>query len=185
MWGTREKAWHDLKSYSFITQWHYLQFVTPRLTWMVILMANTVNRIYSYIKIFCLQNHIVLYITEKGYPQPWHSAVHTPLFATLGPSKMRSFVWSAYCWWVASLVVLGFTRSLRLSRQSFSCWRVNSVYVWMEPDSCRRELAIHWATLEQFFIFFCNNNNVHLVPSMLLLCRRRIQQLKRHWDGSV
>lgn len=51
---------------------------------MVILVVNTVNRIYSYIKIFCLQNHNALYIiTEKGYPQPWLSAIHTPLFAQI------------------------------------------------------------------------------------------------------
>lgn len=46
-------------------------------------MMNTVNRIYSYIKI-CLQNQsnacmYIIYITEKGYPQPWLSAICTPL----------------------------------------------------------------------------------------------------------
>ncbi len=40
------------------------------------------NRIYSYIKIFCLQNHNAVYIiTEKGYPHPWLSAIHTLVFA--------------------------------------------------------------------------------------------------------
>lgn len=32
---------------------------------MVILMVNTVNRTYSYIKIFCLQNHNALDIAQR------------------------------------------------------------------------------------------------------------------------
>ena len=49
---------------------------------MVILIMNTVNRIYPYIKIFCLQNHNVLYITEKAIHK-LGSQLHTPsCFAT-------------------------------------------------------------------------------------------------------
>lgn len=60
---------------------------------MVILMVSTVNRIYSYIKIFCLQNHnaFYIYITEKGYPQPWLSAIHTPWFSNTLPKQNEIF----------------------------------------------------------------------------------------------
>lgn len=49
---------------------------------MVILMVNTVNRIYLYIKIFCLQNHNALYIyhRERLSTTLAFSYAHTPWF---------------------------------------------------------------------------------------------------------
>ena len=87
---------------------------------MVILVVNTVNRIYSYIKIFCLQNHNALYIiTEKGYPQPWLSAIHTPPCL---PKQNEIFVWSIYCSWVDSLVVLGLMSQPLTEQSAAECY---------------------------------------------------------------
>lgn len=68
---------------------------------MVILVVNTVNRIYLYIKIFCLQNHNALYITEKRLSINLAlSYTHTPLFCNTLPKPNE-----IYC--LVNLLLMG------------------------------------------------------------------------------
>lgn len=84
---------------------------------MVILVVNTVNRIYSYIKIFCLQNHNALYISQR-------KAIHNLGFQLYTPPRFAQAKWNLL--FGQFIVDGGFFGcagfNVAASGWAFSCW---------------------------------------------------------------
>lgn len=122
-----------------------------------------------------LQNHNVsylfIYITEKGYPQTWLSS--TPYYlATLWSSKIKTFVWSIYCWRAWSLVVLVLTLQPPVKPSvTASYGGVNSLGLVVTDEPLEQ-------SLQENLLIFAFLNQDHFEFALSLHCKL-IPQLKR------
>lgn len=136
---------------------------------MVVLIVNTVNRLYSYIKIFCLQNYTALYIAQRkainnlGFQL--HTHTHPLVLQHFAQAKLNllfgQFIvvrWVLWLCWVElcsgwlSRRLLSYLLRFRCSWVHHTVCRATSRAMSNGRKQCGTNRATHFTFLNQDYV---------------------------------